>query len=185
MPLHAFEHKESVHRHLHTFCIRPDIRFDSQHDDEEVLLVLRAHPITLIPWIITSIILVLVPPFINLVLSNFFSLKEIFFIDLIWYSFVFSYAFINLLLWIFNVGIVTNYRMIDVDYPNILIKEETGSSIEDATDLTAQTTGFIRALFHYGDIYIQTAGIMQNIEFLKVPDPDNVVSIINRLMRPD
>ena len=75
--------------------------------------------------------------------------------------------------------------MIDVDYPNILIKEETGSSIEDATDVTAQTTGFIRALFHYGDIYIQTAGIMQNIEFLKVPDPDNVVSIINRLMRPD
>ena len=183
MPHDLLEDNSTLHRHLHAFCIRPRINFESQQEDEEVLVTLRAHPATQIPWIVTVIFLALLPPFLDVILASFFSSLEIFFFNLVWYSFLASYAFINFLMWLFNVGIITNRRIVDVDYENILIKELTGSSITDVTDVTAVTTGFVRSLFSYGDVFVQTAGVHQNIEFLKVPDPSEVVSIINKLMR--
>lgn len=145
--------------------------------------MVRAHPVTFIPWIATSVLFFILPIFLNVFLINFFSLREVLFIDLFWYSALFSYIFLQIISWLFNVGIVTDQRLIDIDYSMILSKRSTGTSLEDITDATEKTTGYLRSLFKYGDVFVQTAGTEQNIEFLKVPEPADVVSIINRLMR--
>ena len=111
-----------------------------------------------------------------------FPLHEAIFIVLFGYSILFSYIFFNILLWLFNVGIVSNHRIIDVDYHLVLFKEITATSISDVADVTGTTSGFIRSLFQFGDIHIQTAGKSANIEFNNVPQVDQVVSIINRIM---
>lgn len=183
MPIDAFESKTSFHKLLHAYCIHPHVRFESQHNDEEILLLVRAHPITFVPWIVGASVAFIIPIFLNVVLINFMSLKQVLFIDLSWYSVIFSYVFIKVLGWLYNVGIVTDQRVVDIDYSAILHKEVTGTSIEDITDVTARTTGFINSLFGYGDVFVQTAGKEQNIDFLSVPDPSEVTSIINRLMR--
>ena len=183
MPIDVFESSETYHKLLHAYSVHPNVRFESQHNDEEILLMVRAHPITFVPWIATALGLFIVPIFLNVLLVNFMTFRQILFFDLFWYSFIFSYVLVHILGWLFNVGIVTNQRVVDIDYSAILHKEVTGTSIEDITDVTAKTTGFIYSLFSFGNVFVQTAGKNQNIEFLRVPDPAEVTSIINRLMR--
>lgn len=87
----------------------------------------------------------------------------------------------NILYWLFNVGLITNKRVIDVDYSLIVYKEVTEASIEDITDATAQTAGFLGTLFNYGNVHVQTPGMHQNMEFLNIPEPDTVGSTINKM----
>lgn len=183
MPIDIFESSQSYNKLFHSYCIRPDITFDTQHNDEELLLLVRAHPITFIPWIFNAILFFFIPFVLNVALLRFLSLREILFIDFFWYSVLVSYIFQKVLGWLFNVGIVTNQRVLDVDYTMVLSKKSSATSIEDITDASENTIGYLRSLFRYGDVFVQTAGTEQNIEFLAVPEPAEVVSIINRLMR--
>lgn len=172
-----------THKYLHAYNLMPSVRFESQLSDEKAYILVRKHPITFVPWIITSIVLSLIPLFANVVLVQILNIPQIIFINFFWYSMVFSYVFVNILVWLFNVGIITNRRIIDIDYTTIINKEFTGTSLEDVTDATGRTSGFIRSLYNYGDVFVQTAGSAQNIDFHAVPNPSNVVSVINRLMK--
>lgn len=174
---------QSFHRLLHSFCFRPSLRFETQADDEIVVLVLRAHPVTQLAWIFTSLIIFLLPFFFNIFLINNLSVQQIVFINLFWYGFFFSYVFINVLNYLFNVGIITNQRVVDVDFSNVLYKEFTASSISKIEDVTVKSGGFTASFFNYGDLFIQTAGTEANIEFINIPSPTEAAQIINLLMR--
>jgi hypothetical protein len=174
---------KSSHHLLHSFCLYPSLRFETQAEDETVVLVLRAHPITQLGWIFTSLIILFLPLFFNIFLINYLSGLQIFFINLFWYVFLFSYIFLNILNYLFNVGIVTNRRIIDVDFHQILYKEVTASSISKIEDVTVKSAGFIPSFFNYGNLFVQTAGEEQNIEFLNIPNPTEAASVINKLMK--
>ena len=159
------------------------MRFETQHDWEKVVLLLRAHPVTQIPWIMAIFLGLFVLPWLSVFISQFVSVSELVFINLFILSSLFSFALLNILLWLFNVGLVTNERIVDVDYSNLLYREVTASEINEIADATSKSGGFFESLFGYGNVYVQTAGVHQNIEFVGVPKPDEVVSIINILMR--
>lgn len=178
-----FSHDKTGHYYLHSFCIRPKVRFETQRGDEELILLLRAHPITQIPWILGAVVVFLVPLFLSVIIGHLFTPKQLIFANFFWYSFLVSYIFINILHYIFNVGIVTNFRVIDVDFHNVLYKEVNQTVLPKIEDITAKTGGFIKMLFHYGDVFVQTAGAEANIEFHGVPEPTEVASIINELMK--
>lgn len=173
----------SSHRLLHSFCLHPSLRFETQAGDETVILVLRAHPITQIPWIITALIILILPFFFNIFLINNLPFQQTLFINFFWYSFLFSYIFLNLLNYLFNVGIITNQRIIDVDFHQILYKEFTASSISKIEDVTVKSGGFTASFFNYGNLFVQTAGTEANIEFINIPSPTEAAQIINHLMR--
>ncbi len=171
------------HRYLHAFCINPQTRFEGQQDDEQVILILRSHPITQLPWILAAAILALVPPFIVFLVENYFLPRQLIFIYLVWYFFLISYIYVNVINYLFNVGILTNQRIIDVDYHNVLYKEMNASPLSKIEDVTTKTGGFIRSLFHFGDIFVQSAGAQVNIEYLGIPDPQEAARIINIIMQ--
>jgi len=173
----------SSHRLLHSFCLYPSLRFATQADDEKVILVLRAHPVTQVPWIITSLIVLILPFFFNIFLTNYLSSSQVIFINLFWYTLLFSYIFLNILNYLFNVGIITNQRVVDVDFSHILYKKVTDTVISKIEDITVKSAGFLASFFNYGNIFIQTAGTEANIEFMDVPNPTEAAQIINRLMR--
>lgn len=173
---------ERRNKHFYSFCIRPPVTIDGQFKDENIILLVRSHPITFIPWVVSACALLLAPLILNIFIIEFLSVSEILFVNVFWYSGVFSYIFINVLSWLFNVGIVTDHRIIDIDYTNILNKFVTATSLEDVTDVSEKTTGYIRSLFQYGDVQLQTSGIKQDVEFTAVPEPSEVVAVINKLM---
>jgi hypothetical protein len=163
-----------------------NIKFENQEDDEKVLLLLRKHFVTNVPWILISILLILVPfvaPFFP-----FFTYLPIRYIPIIfigWYLLVFVYIFENFLLWFYNIYIVTNERVIDVDFYNILYKEVSDARIDKIQDVSYDQNGFVEAFLNYGDILIQTAAEKTEFTFEKVPEPDKVISVINLLLDKD
>ena len=170
--------------------IRPEkVLFANQESGEEILLLLRKHPILNLPWILLTLILLLLPLFVlrpSLILLFFgLPLPQKFLppIFLLWYLFVFAYALEHFLLWYFNVGIVTNQRIVDVDFYGLLHKNLTDASLAKIQDVTSKQVGFWEALFNFGDVLVQTAGEIPNIEFQKVPNPDWVVDFIGDLLR--
>lgn len=165
------------------FALNPhQLRYEAQEADEKIVLFLRRHFFTNVSWLLVSFCLVLVPLFAFSFSSfNFIPLGFRFMGLIGWYLLTFAFAFERFLSWFFNVNIVTNQRIIDVNFPNILYKDISETKLENVQDISSKTGGFIRSFLNYGDVLIQTAGALPELNFEAVPRPDKVTEVINDL----
>lgn len=175
--------QKPYHFLFHSFCFLPKANFDGQEREEEVILRVRAHPVTQIYWLINSVFFLLIIFLLNIFYGFFLKSNQIFFINLFFLAIIFSYFWFNFVHWFYNVGIVSNKRIIDMDFPYLLYKEVTMTMLKNIEDITAKSSGFLSSFFNYGDVFIQTAGTEVNIEFIKVPKASLVVKIINDLLK--
>jgi len=174
------------------FVVNPIIEFETQQEGEKVILLLRAHLVTQIPWVLLVIILLILPAFIGSILSlvsiNLFSLIPARFVGVItafYYLLVFGYAFERFLKWYFNVYLLTNERIVDFDFYGVLYKAISDARLSQIQDVSAKTIGAIATFFNYGDILVQTAAESQEFEFLAVPKPDVVVRRITEELQKE
>ncbi|MBI2430759.1 MAG: hypothetical protein HYV39_01950 [Candidatus Levybacteria bacterium] len=176
--------------HLASFCDHPEgITFENQEPDEEILLFLRRHFITNIPWIFLALILALLPPLLSLIAPTiptflFTSLPTTFLhIFLIFYYLViFTFVLVEFITWYFNISIITQKRIIDIDFSDLIYHDVAVTKLNLVEDTNYTQTGFIRSLFNYGDVFVQTAGEKLHFDFLAVPRPTTVVNIIQNLI---
>lgn len=174
---------------LSAFAVHPrGIFFSGENENEEILLLLRAHIITNVPWIVAVIILALVPPVIFPLLLTLNALPNIgpgvsLVTTIFWYMGVFSYSLVKFLYWYFNVYIVTNQRAVDIDWYSIIYRKVSSTPISNIQDASAAQAGVIASLFDFGDVEIQTAGEEREFEFTSVPHPQLVAKKINELMQ--
>ena len=176
--------KERTHSFWAAFAPRPPkIRFETQEAKEKVLLLTRKHPITNVPWIVAMLMMCLAPLFVFALIDLTFapfSFRLI--LTISWYLLTFAYGFERFLSWFFNVNSITDERIIDINFPNILYRDISQTKIDQIQDTSIKVGGFIRSLFNYGDVLIQTAGAVPEIEFLAVPYPGKIVQILNQLL---
>jgi len=168
---------------LQSFCLKPNIRFDGQESDETTILVLRAHPITWLPWILNGVFFLVLLLFLNIFFSSYLDYFQKIFVNLFILALIFSYLLFNFFLWFFNVGIVTNKRILDIDFYDLIYKETTIAMLDKIEDITAKVGGFFSSFFDYGSVFVHTAGEEKNIEFINIPRPHEVIKIINKLTR--
>ena len=166
-----------------SFLVNPKVfKFSEQDDDEQILLVLRPHWFTNVRWIIITIIMLFAPIAVKFVpLLAFFppNYQLLFFI--VWYTITFIYAFESFLSWYFDVFIVTNERVIDIEFNNLLNKKFSEAGIEMIQDTTYTVTGIAQTMFNFGDVLIQTAAEINQITFEKVPNPGKVIQVLQHL----
>lgn len=170
------------HSALHAFYIKPAYTFETQRPNEQIILVLRAHPVTQLPWIFNSFIFFIVIVFLNFFFPSFLNGLQIIFANIFLFSMILSYIWFNFISWYFNVGIITNERIIDVDFHAVIYKEVSETILSKVEDVTAKSGGFFSAIFNYGNVFVQTAGTEANLEFHNVPKPAEVTKIINDLV---
>lgn len=158
------------------------MNFFNKDPNEKIILLLRKHPITNVPWILASFLLVVIPSFLS-ALSPFESFptgyKVIFLLT--WYLLTFAYTLESFLSWFFNVNIITDERIFDVDFNNLIYRKITDAGIDEVQDVTVVVGSAIRTIFNYGDIKIQTASEVPELEFEAVPFPDKVARILREL----
>lgn len=96
---------------------------------------------------------------------------------------MFTVAFIleQFLGWYFNVNVVTDERIFDVDFANLVYREITDANIDQIQDVTVTIGGVLRTMINYGDVLIQTAAEIPQIDFRGVPKPDTVAKILREL----
>src|SRR3990167_10711789 len=167
---------------FYSYCLNPQVKFDTQEDSEKVYLLLRSHPFTQIGWILSSIFFFVLLFVLNLFLQSFLDSGQILIINLFFIVFILSYIWFNILSWYFNVGIITNKRVIDIDLHAVIYKEISDAQLGKIEDITVKSGGYLQSLFDYGSIFIQTAGAAVNIEFNNVPHPTDAVQVINNLL---
>lgn len=168
---------------LSSFLMRPHgVSFETREDEEQIILFLRKHFITNIPWIFTSLVLFLSPTFVlNTEILNSIPANFRFVFIMVWYLISMAYTLESFLTWFFNVYIITDERIVDVDFYNLTYKEVSDANLDKIEDVTYKMGGVIRTLFNYGDVLIQTAAEVTNFDFLAVPYPDKVVKVLQDL----
>ena len=177
--------EKSSDNFLKSFIPKPKkITIDIQDENEKIVLVLRQHPITQLKGTLTLILATIIIPFlissVGLLngLDNEYTFAAYFFGIIIILG-LFTRAF---LLWFFNVYIITDERVIDVDFNSMIYKNISSAKIENIEDITTQTMGPMASIFDYGTILLQTAGEKTEFEFDHVPHPSKVTKLLNELI---
>jgi len=166
------------------------IKFDKQEEAEVIELFLRQHPIVNVFWVTATIVL-LIAPAIFLQLDAFLGFNYAASIPLnlliggllIYYLLIVAYAYEQFLSWYFNVYIVTNMHIVDVNFYSLLSKEVVEISLDDIELISQNVDGVLGSLFHFGDVHIETAAEQKRILFAKVPRPDIVTDRVQDLQR--
>lgn len=156
-------------------------QFPGQRPDENVLMVIRKHPIVHFKIILIFLMTIILPLFLfmlfwvrqypfgeyqtpGLVVGIFASLY-------ILYGLLFScVAWINEE---FDVCILTDQRFMDITQISLFRRSVTSTPLERIQDATSSVDGFFQTLLNYGNILIQTAGGNTNIHIFidKTPLP--------------
>ena len=180
------------HSHLHVFTAYcenpPTVHFADKLDDEELLLFLRRHFVTNIPWIIEALAIAFIPLLLfvasslNFITIDFLPSNFILLILVFYFLLLTGFIFVNYITWFYNVSLVTNKRIIDIDFSSIVFENVDATKLTQVEDVGYNQIGIIRSIFDYGDVHVHTAGPVSNFDFLAVPHPERVIKVINDLM---
>lgn len=181
--------KSAFRETLSSFIINPtDIKFETQETNENIIIFMRAHPVTNLGWLLATFMLLVLPVlFLPIIYSAKFIPQGMpwgyfVIVPLLWYLGVLEYAFTNFLKWYFNVYIVTTKRVVDIDWISLLYKKFSSAQLEKIQDVSYKQGGVIDSFFNYGNVMVQTAGTDPNFEFSHIPNPDKVVREINKIL---
>lgn len=175
---------------LASFTENPEnLEFENQEPNEKIHLFLRRHIITNFRWILTASIAFIAPVGVYFIYPIFDTINlplpqnYVLVLTGFYYLILIGYAFINFITWYYNVGIVTNLRVVDIDIAYITNKNVAATGLADIVDVEYSQSGFLQNLFDYGNVHMQTEGLKANFEFLAVPKPAKTTDIISDLMR--
>ncbi len=158
--------------------------FEGQDSDEEIILLLRAHPITNLSWIIPAFLISLTPFFLPKLLQTVSTALPAIPAQFIWSLIIINYLvvliiiFEGFLFWYFNVHILTSKRVVDFDFHSLLYKNVDLAPLNNIQEANSHIKGILGVIFHFGDVFIQTAGARVAIDFYNVPHPHQVADLI-------
>lgn len=167
-----------------------DICFEAQNEGETILLLMRSHPMVNLWWMALVVMLLPLPLF----WGSFPLFTELtpalrLAIDLLWYLGLFFFGLEKFLIWFYSVFVVTDERIIDIDFYGLLSKNIDVTQVENIEEVNYSQKGILANLFNYGDVVSQTAseqkasGTAAAFTFEAVPEPDRVTRVISELMK--
>ncbi len=157
--------------------------FDTVDSDETVLLLLRQHPVTQVKWVVIAAIMAFVPFLLSFVnVLSFLPLQFHVVAGVAWYMMIIGFSLESFLSWFFNCYIITDERVIDVDFKSLLFKNISYAKFDKIEDINFTTSGSLGAIFDFGTVVIQTAAATDEFEFEDVPYPSQVTAFINDLL---
>jgi len=178
---------------LSAFSVMPKgLSVEIQDRDEEILLLVRRHIITNIKWVLVAIILIFSPflfsiaPFYSQIPANFQFMGIV-----LWYLLTLALSLEGFLNWYFDMFIVTDERIIDIDFKNLIYRNVTSTKIDRIEDVTYTVSGAIPSFLDFGNVMIQTAGAgmgmdpqetSPHMEIYDTPHPSKVAKLINELI---
>jgi len=180
----VLKHEKTENNHLKAYIPKPKkVCFDTQLGEEQVVLLLRAHPVAYTKKLVIIFIAALLPLlFFATPMLSFMALRFKFAALISWYLLLIGFTLETFLVWFFNVYIVTDERIIDVDFLSLIFKNISSAKIENIEDITIVSGGFMASMVNYGTILIQTAGEKREFDFSDVPKPAKVTAILNEMM---
>jgi membrane protein YdbS with pleckstrin-like domain len=152
--------------------------FDSQQDDESVVIVIRRHILELLPAFLICgavylfvFLAVFVFPFaVPFLVSGYAYNFYVLLVSLI--------ALFNTLalfsMWslhYLHVSILTNEHFVEIEQPGIFSRKISELSLDKIQDVSMSQKGVVNSVFNIGQLTVETAGEADNFELHYIPDP--------------
>ncbi|MHC1716628.1 MAG: PH domain-containing protein [Candidatus Dojkabacteria bacterium] len=159
------------------------LTFAGKEQEENVVLIVRTHWIMYLPHLCLSLLSFLLPFLFKLVIPELSENPSLFLVFFLISFMVFlSVIIFAIIKWYFNVNIITDQRVIDLDFTSVLSHTSSEARLERIEDVTHKQIGVIGSVFDVGTVYIQTAGANAEIEFNNIPRPREVQDILYDLL---
>jgi len=81
-----------------------------------------------------------------------------------------------------DIWLVTNDRILNIEQKGLFARVISEKKLYRVQDITSEVKGVWQTLFHYGDVFIQTAGEKQRFIFKQVPNAREVAKKIIHLL---
>ena len=154
-----------------------------QHENETIYIYVRRHLVSIVPFLLVVALFLLAGVGL-FVYTVFFANVSPDANNMMLFaaSFVVSATLtIFLIGWIdfyFDIHIVTNERVIDIDQNGLFNRRVSELSLDNVEDASNSTVGILPNIFNYGNVEIQTAGTKPNFVFEFVAHPREMAEII-------
>lgn len=160
------------------------ISYDGVDKDEQILYVIRQSFLVVVPSALFVVLLLVIPVLIVPLFysQGFFSTGFLVITVLFWYLFVFGYFFQILLNWYFNIFIITNKKIVDMDFRGLMYKNISETTLHNIEDVTSTVIGAFGTIFNIGNVSLQTAAEMREFSFENVDNPSEIRDIIADLI---
>ena len=157
--------------------------FDTQDEGEVVVLFMRQHPIVNVPWIALVVFLLILPPLFAFfppyaMLTGAYQVI----VNLTFYLVVMGIVLSQFMAWFFNIYIVTDERIVDVDFVNLFYRVVSTAKLDEIQDVNIVASGVFETFFNYGSVFVQTAAEVTQFEFGNIPRPDRVGRLLNKMI---
>lgn len=147
--------------------------------DEEVISIIKKYFIVfIVPLLISAVFII----------ASFFFLYPLFHMG--WWGVLIFFILLLigilsalrvLIIYSYNVFIITDHRIIDIDQKGFFERTVSETNFEKIQDVSFHIKGILPTFLHYGSIIIQTAGQQANIELSNVKNPGKVQQTIIEL----
>jgi hypothetical protein len=157
--------------------------FHGREKDEDIVLIVRSHWVMYVPFLLVALVVMSLPLLFEIILSTFTE-NVILFLALFFSCLTISltigiYAFVK---WFYGVNIITDKRIIDLDFTSVVSHSLSEARIRKIEDVTHKQTGVVGSVFDIGTVYFQTAGATPEIEFDNIPRPRDIQEIVYKLL---
>ena len=166
------------------------VSYQDQEVGERVAILLRRHPATNFRWAIVALSAAVFPiifsllPLYDIGLGGLaqipIHIQQL--LNLFWYTLIVGYVLQNMLIWYYNVYLITNQRIVDIDFHGLMHYASDEAALHQIQDVSHNQKGLWQVLFRYGTVHIQTVGTRQNLDFERVPRPSRVADIVTDLL---
>lgn len=166
-----------------------DVSFQSQNPNEVIYILMRSHFMVNLNWVVKAFFFSIVPvilwglyyvlgnisqDFANRVvesLEELIPVQSLLYIMIVYFAFVLSYIYIKFMDWYFDLYLVTNERILHMDFQVFTGKFIAEAPLTNIEDISQNIIGLFPSIFDYGDVLVQTAAEKSQFLFKAVSDP--------------
>lgn len=159
--------------------------FPGQEKDEEVIFFTRRHPLSFLGAFVFAFLMAVLPFILYFMVraAGMISLdaigqKIMLVIASSYLLFVLGFFLAAWIDYYLDVMILTNFRIIDITQNVLFSRSVAEANLTDIEDVNAEVKGVLPTLFHYGKVFVQTAGTARNFEFDSLPNPYDINKMI-------
>ncbi|MBU1166886.1 PH domain-containing protein [Patescibacteria group bacterium] len=163
--------------------------FPGKDPDEEVSLVIRRYWLFYLSHLFVDLLFLFAPiiayffvrKFLDFDPSHFYS-STLPLLTALYYLALSTYMLIDFTNYYFDAWIVTNKRIIAIEQRTLFNRVISEMSLSKVQDITLESKGVLETFFHFGTLYVQSAGKKHRFVFESVPKIYQTKETINNLV---
>lgn len=159
--------------------------FRNQLPEEQTVLVVRRHWITLFWPMLFLLFFILLPFWLDAYLksiSGFTAYETLYwFAACLYFLILWNVFFGNLMIFSLNTIVITNQRIIDNQQKGLFQHQLNEMKLDKIQDATVKIKGVFANVLNYGDLQVQSAGSQNEFYFTCIPNPEAIKKTITDL----